>query len=80
MAPPKPAEMKSTNRYTVKELARRAQKTGFEAVLEKSKRALKQAEWEARKKVRQSHGFGALSKDEQEAQLSESVKAVNAKR
>ena len=44
MAPPKPAEMKSTNRYTVKELARRAQKTGFEAVLEKSKRALKQAE------------------------------------
>ena len=64
----------------MKELARRAQKKGFEATLEKSKRALKQAEFDARKKVKQSPGFDALSKDEQDSQLSKAVKDVNAKR
>ena len=72
--------MKSQNLYTVKELACRAEKQGFKAILEKSKRALKQAEFEARKKLKQLISFSALSKDEQESQLSEAVKDINSKR
>ncbi|KAE9961307.1 hypothetical protein EG328_003908 [Venturia inaequalis] len=80
MALPKTLESKSTNIYTVKELGRRAKLSGFGLILDKSKRVLKQAESNARVKLRKSAGFTLLLKVEQDIQFVEAIAAVNTKR
>lgn len=65
MVPPKKPEEKSSNPYTVKERARREKLKGFDRLLDKSKRTLKQAETDTRNKVRKSLGFNILSPKEQ---------------
>ncbi|KAE9961097.1 hypothetical protein EG328_007015 [Venturia inaequalis] len=80
MALPKTLESKSTNTHTVKELGRRTKLSGFGLILDKSKRALKQAESNARVKLRKSAGFTSLSKVEQDTQFAEAIAAINTKR
>ncbi|KAE9961701.1 hypothetical protein EG328_002003 [Venturia inaequalis] len=80
MALPKTPESKSTNVYTVKELGRRAKLSSFGLILDKSKRALKQAKSDTRVKLRKSAGFTSLLKVEQDIQFVEVIAAINAKR
>ncbi|KAE9962047.1 hypothetical protein EG327_002510 [Venturia inaequalis] len=80
MALPKTPESKSTNIYTVKELGRRTKLSGFGLILDKSKRALKQAESNARVKLRKSAGFSSLLKAKQDIQFAEAIAVINTKR